>query len=150
MVCFRILFCTNCLTLIAFMVYVLRKAIQIMKEFRRKNEVVEIRLAPIRNSVVKNQNVVENQNNFNNKCVNDQIVTTVKMFTIFAFVTFFAILVYFYAMYFAQFAHRANFVIFVSTVNRFIFVVIVPSIMYFNNSTLRNFVISGIRNCVMK
>ena len=144
MICFRILFCANCLTLIAFVVYVLRKAIQIMKEFRRKHEVVEIRLAPIRNSVV------ENENTYNNKCVNDQIVTTVKMFTIFAFVTFFAILVYFYAMYFAKFAHRANFVIFVSIVNRFIFVVIVPSIMYLNNSPLRNFVISGIRNCVMK
>ena len=114
---------------------------------RKRQEAVEIRLAPI--GPIHN-NFVGNHSSINNKVVNDKIVTSVKMFSIFAFVTFFAILTYFYTMYFAQFAHRANFVNFLSIVSRFVFAVIVPSIMYLNNSPLRNFVVSGIRNCVMK
>ena len=114
---------------------------------RKRQEAVEIRLAPI--GPIHN-NFVGNHSSINNKVVNDKIVTSVKMFSIFAFVTFFAILIYFYTMYFSQFAHRANFINFLSIISRFVFTVIVPSIMYLNNSPLRNFVVSGIRNCVMK
>ena len=144
---FRIQFFTICLTLIACIFYLLRKGIQGIKDLYiiRKQEALEkIMVIPISNEIVTNQI------KFNNKVVNDKIVTSLKMFSIFAFVSVFFVMIYFYTKHFALFAHKANFVNFTSIFSRFVFCVIVPSIMYLNNSPLRNFVISEIRDCILK
>ena len=127
--------------------YLLRKGIQGVKDLSviRRQETIEKRMVvPVTN------NLVINQSKFNNKVVNDKIVTPLKMFSIFAFVSVFFVMIYFYTKHFAMFAHKTNFVNFTSIISRFVFCVIVPFIMYLNNSPLRNFVISGIRDFVTK
>ena len=127
--------------------YLLRKGIQSIIDLNiiRKQEAVEKRLViPLSNGIVTHQS------KFNNKVVNNKIVTSLKMFSIFAFVSVLFVMTYFYAKHFALFAHKANFVNFISIISRFVFCVIVPSIMYLNNSPLRNFVACGIRDCFLK
>ena len=108
-----------------------------------KAQVVEMKLAPIRN-------LVRNRSTINNKAVNDKIVTSAKMFLIFAFVAFFILLTYFYTSYFVQVAHKVNVVNLFSIINRFVFSVIFPSIMFINNVSLRNFVFYGVKNLIWK
>ena len=142
---FRIQLFTLCLTLMACLVYLLRKGIQSLKDRRdkKRSQVVEMKLAPIRN-------LVQNQSTINNKAVNDKIVTSAKMFLIFAFVALFVLLTYFYTSYFVQVAHKVNIVNLFSIINRFVFTVIFPSIMYINNVSLRNFVFYGVKNLIWK
>ena len=129
----------------ACLVYLLRKGIQSLKDRRdkKRSQVVEMKLAPIRN-------LVRNQSTINNKAVNDKIVTSAKLFLIFAFVAFFVLVTYFYTLYFLQVAHKVNIVNLFSIINRFIFTVIFPSIMYINNVSLRNFVFSGLKDFIWK
>ena len=129
----------------ACLVYLLRKGIQSLKDRRdkKRSQVVEMKLAPIRN-------FVRNQSTINNKAVNDKIVTSAKMFLIFAFVALFVLLTYFYTSYFVQVAHKVIIVNLFSIINRFVFTVIFPSIMYINNVSLRNFVLYGVKNLIWK
>ena len=129
----------------ACLVYLLRKGIQSLKDRRdkKRSQVVEMKLAPIRN-------LVRNRSTINNKAVNDKIVTSAKMVLIFAFVALFVLLTYFYTSYFVQVAHKVNVVNLFSIINRFVFSVIFPSIMYINNVSLRNFVLHGIKNLIWK
>ena len=110
---------------------------------QKRSQVAEMKLAPIRN-------FVRNQSTINNKAVNDKIVTSAKMFLIFAFVAFFVLLTYFYTSYFVQVAHKVIIVNLFSIINRFVFTVIFPSIMYINNVSLRNFVLYGVKNLIWK
>ena len=128
----------------ALVVYILRRETQRFQDWRKKkkSKAIEIRLAPIKNNAQ-----IRKQSTFNNKMVNDKIVTAAKMYLVLAIVIIFSLVIFFYTKYFVAIAHRVNFTILFSYVNRLILNVIAPAIMYINNSSLRNFVISGIKDC---
>ena len=125
-------------------VYIIRKETQRFQDWRKKkkSKAIEIRLAPIKDNAL-----IRKQSTFNNKIVNDKIVTAAKMYLVLAIVIIFSLVIFFYTKYFVAIAHRVNFTIFFSYVNRLILNVIAPAVMYINNSSLRNFVISGIKDC---
>ena len=142
---FRTQFLTTCVTIFVLVVYMGRKQIQKLCDWYKKkhSKVIELKLAPIENVVE-----VKKQSSFNNKAVNDKIVTAAKMYLVLTIVVIFSLVIFFYTKYYVSIAHRVNITIFFSYISRLILNVIAPAIMYINNASLRDFVISGIKDCL--
>ena len=126
-------------------VYILRKETQRFQDWRKKkkSKAIEIRLAPNKNNAQ-----IRKQSTFNNKMLNDEIVTAAKMYLVLTIVVIFSLVIFFYTKYYVSIAHRVNITIFFSYISRLILNVIAPAIMYINNASLRNFVISSIKDCL--